>query len=179
MLHIRLKIYIRWFLIMMGLRSRTNYPVIKLYNSKSPSNKVLVREKLYRICHFSHPEVRRGALRISCDVSIKANCVLDLVGDISIGSNVVFSDNVNILTHNHNFYLRHTLYEADARYGLKYSNIEIGDNVFFGINTVVLESVDRIPQGAVLAAGSVLTKNPGENEIWAGNPAKFIKRRMQ
>jgi len=29
----------------------------------------------------------------------------------------------------------------------------------------------------VIGAGSVLTKNVGEYEIWAGNPAKFIKRR--
>jgi acetyltransferase-like isoleucine patch superfamily enzyme len=37
-----------------------------------------------------------------------------------------------------------------------------------------LYQVTRIPDGFVLGAGSVLTKNPGPYEIWAGAPAKKV-----
>lgn len=36
----------------------------------------------------------------------------------------------------------------------------------------------RIADGAVIGARSVVTKNIGPYEIWAGNPARFIKKRF-
>lgn len=44
-----------------------------------------------------------------------------------------------------------------------------------GAHTIILKGV-HIGKGAVIGAGSVVTKNIPENEIWAGNPAKFIKK---
>ncbi|THB78768.1 MAG: hypothetical protein D6B25_03295, partial [Desulfobulbaceae bacterium] len=41
----------------------------------------------------------------------------------------------------------------------------------------VLYQVTEIPDGVVLGAGSILTKNPGPYEIWAGNPARKIGER--
>jgi len=42
---------------------------------------------------------------------------------------------------------------------------------------MVLYQVTEIPDGVVVAAGAVLTKNPGPYEIWAGVPAKKIAER--
>ncbi|MBW1750927.1 MAG: hypothetical protein JRJ37_09570 [Deltaproteobacteria bacterium] len=39
--------------------------------------------------------------------------------------------------------------------------------------------VTHIPNGVVIGAGSVLTKNPGPYEIWAGNPARKIGMRTK
>ena len=50
----------------------------------------------------------------------------------------------------------------------------IEDDVFIGANTIILKGV-IIGRGAIIGAGSVVTKNIPENEIWAGNPARFIK----
>ncbi|MFZ4105144.1 acyltransferase [Flavobacterium sp.] len=52
--------------------------------------------------------------------------------------------------------------------------IEIGDDVFIGANSIILKGV-KIGDRSVIGAGSVVTKNVPENQIWAGNPAKFIK----
>jgi acetyltransferase-like isoleucine patch superfamily enzyme len=51
----------------------------------------------------------------------------------------------------------------------------ISDNVFIGAHSTVLKGV-TIGENAIIGACSVVTKNIQANEIWAGNPAKFIKK---
>lgn len=50
----------------------------------------------------------------------------------------------------------------------------IMDNVFIGAHSIILKGV-TIGENSIIGAGSVVTKNVPSNEIWAGNPAKFIK----
>lgn len=52
----------------------------------------------------------------------------------------------------------------------------IGDDVWIGVNVVILRGV-RIGDGAVIAAGAVVAKDVPENEIWGGVPARFIRKR--
>ena len=54
------------------------------------------------------------------------------------------------------------------------SYLTIGKGVHIGLNATVKEDLS-IGDFATLGAGAVLTKNMGENEIWAGNPAKFLR----
>ena len=54
------------------------------------------------------------------------------------------------------------------------SYLTIGKAVHIGLNATVKENLS-IGDFATLGAGAVLTKNMGENEIWAGNPAKFLR----
>jgi acetyltransferase-like isoleucine patch superfamily enzyme len=54
--------------------------------------------------------------------------------------------------------------------------IEIGEEVWFGVNVVVLKGV-KVGKGAVIAAGSVVLGNIGEYEIFGGVPAKLLKKR--
>jgi acetyltransferase-like isoleucine patch superfamily enzyme len=54
--------------------------------------------------------------------------------------------------------------------------IVIGQDVWLGCNVVVLKGVS-IGDGAVVAAGAVVTKSIPANEIWGGVPAKYIKTR--
>ncbi len=57
---------------------------------------------------------------------------------------------------------------------VKIKEIIINDNVFIGTSTIILKGVS-IGKNSVIGAGSVVTKNIPENEIWAGNPAVKIR----
>ena len=53
--------------------------------------------------------------------------------------------------------------------------IKIEKGVFIGADSIVLKGV-TIGEHSIVGAGSVVTKSIPKNEIWAGNPAKFIKK---
>ena len=52
--------------------------------------------------------------------------------------------------------------------------VEIGDNVWIGMNSIILKGV-RVGDGAVIGAGSVVTKDVPANCVAAGNPARVVK----
>lgn len=53
--------------------------------------------------------------------------------------------------------------------------IIVEDNVFIGAKVIILKGV-TIGRNSIIGAGSVVTKSIPPNEIWAGNPAKFIRK---
>lgn len=53
--------------------------------------------------------------------------------------------------------------------------VEIKDGVFVGAHSIILKGV-TIGEGSVIGAGSVVAKSIPAGEIWAGNPAKFIRK---
>ena len=53
----------------------------------------------------------------------------------------------------------------------------IGNDVWIGENVMVKPGVS-IGDGAVIGMGSVVTKDIGPYEVWAGNPARFIRKRF-
>lgn len=52
--------------------------------------------------------------------------------------------------------------------------IRIKDHAFIGAHSIILKGV-TIGSKSIIGAGSVVTKSVPDGEIWAGNPAKFIK----
>ena len=54
---------------------------------------------------------------------------------------------------------------------------KIGNNVLIGMGSTLLDDC-HIGDGAIIAAGALVLKNTvvGENEVWGGVPAKFIKK---
>jgi acetyltransferase EpsM len=55
------------------------------------------------------------------------------------------------------------------------ANMNIADGVHVGLNATTRESL-MIGRNSTLGMGSVLLANMGENEIWAGNPARFLRK---
>lgn len=53
--------------------------------------------------------------------------------------------------------------------------VTIEDNVFIGAHSIILKGV-TIGENSIIGAGSVVTKSVPPNQIWGGNPAKFIKK---
>lgn len=58
-----------------------------------------------------------------------------------------------------------------------HTHTKIGNDVWIGIRATILGGV-TIADGAVIGAGSIVTKDVGPYEIWAGNPARLIRKRF-
>lgn len=53
--------------------------------------------------------------------------------------------------------------------------ILIKENAFIGCNVIICNAV-TIGRNSVVGAGSIVTKDIPDNEVWAGNPARFIRK---
>lgn len=53
--------------------------------------------------------------------------------------------------------------------------VKIEEGAFLGAHTIITKSV-TIGRGAIVGAGSIVTKDIPPYEVWAGNPARFIKK---
>jgi len=73
--------------------------------------------------------------------------------------------------------LSHFLDMTDLNNGYKYKKgqIIIGRNTLLFANVIIAKSV-KIGDNVIVGAGSVVTKDIPDNELWAGVPAKFIKK---
>jgi len=97
----------------------------------------------------------------------------DNTGDITLGYRVSIGRGTTILTHEHRHDRNVKLCDAE----IDVTPLEIGDDVFIGMHTIICPQVRRIGHGAVIGAGSVVTRDVPDFEIWAGNPAKLIRKR--
>ena len=59
--------------------------------------------------------------------------------------------------------------------GIKMGKVVIKQGAFIGAHSIILKGV-TIGKYSIVGAGSVVTKDIPDGEIWAGNPAKFIRR---
>ncbi|WP_272492482.1 acyltransferase [Cognataquiflexum nitidum] len=88
-------------------------------------------------------------------------------GKVSIGDNCLITSGVKILSHDGASRL---INKDDFGYG----EVKIGNNVFLGVNAVVLRDVTK-GNNSVVAAGAIVTKDVPPQSVVAGNPAKIIK----
>jgi acetyltransferase-like isoleucine patch superfamily enzyme len=117
-------------------------------------------------------EIRAGYnLTIGEGSIIGDNVLLDARNGITIGRNVNFSSRVCIYTDHHDHRDPYFRGNTDASF-----QVQIDDRAWIGPNVVILHSV-HIGEGAVVAAGSVVTKDVPCFAIVAGIPAKIIGER--
>ena len=69
------------------------------------------------------------------------------------------------------FYLKNGIEDLDGYW------VKIGSDVWIGANCIIMRGVE-IGDGAVVAAGSIVTKSVPPYAIVGGNPARFIKWRF-
>jgi len=75
-----------------------------------------------------------------------------------------------------------TLGRADIYHPMensKFEGIHIGDDVILcpGCKVLCSEGTLKVGNGTVLGANAVLLQSTGENEIWAGSPARCVRQR--
>jgi acetyltransferase-like isoleucine patch superfamily enzyme len=88
---------------------------------------------------------------------------------ISVGNKVTITSGVILLTHDGSTWLMND--EKGRRY--LYKRIEIGNNVFIGVNSILMPGV-KVEDNVIIAAGSIVTKSVPSGVIVAGNPARII-----
>lgn len=98
-------------------------------------------------------------------VFINHHLTMMAIGGIDVGNHVQIGPNVTLATDNH---------DLDNHDLLRCKPIIIHDDVWIGANATVLPGVE-IGEGAVIAAGAVVTKNVPAKSVVAGMPARVIK----
>ena len=106
-------------------------------------------------------------IKIGKNVFINACCRFQDQGGIEIGDGSLIGHNTTIATLNHDF-------NPLKRQNLTPSPVKIGKNVWIGSDCTILPGVE-IGDGAIIGAGSVVTKSIPTNAIAVGNPARVIK----
>jgi acetyltransferase-like isoleucine patch superfamily enzyme len=100
-------------------------------------------------------------------VFINSGCKFQDQGGLTIGDDVLIGHNVVIATLNHAFSPEH-------RGDLEPQPVRIGNQVWVGANATILPGV-TIGDGAIVAAGAVVTKDVAPRTVVGGVPAKVIK----
>ncbi len=101
-------------------------------------------------------------------VFINMGCCFQDQGGITIGDDVLIGHQVVIATLNHDL-------NPAKRGSMAPAPVKIGNKVWIGAHATVLPGV-TVGEGAVIAAGAVVTKDVPANTVVAGVPAKPIKK---
>jgi acetyltransferase-like isoleucine patch superfamily enzyme len=78
----------------------------------------------------------------------------------------------------HAFFFNPELGYAKPEHDIKRTHLTIGNDVCLYHNAVILPTVSRIGDGAVIGAGAIVTKDVPDFAVVAGNPAKVIRYRF-
>lgn len=113
-------------------------------------------------------------LSVGEKTSIGRHCIINAKGHVAIGSYVMIGPNVIINSINHNYLNKNNLM---INQGVVGKRVAIGDDVWIGANALILPGV-CVGEGAVIAAGAVVTKDVDSYSVVAGIPAKKIKMRQ-
>ncbi|VXB65967.1 acyltransferase [Maribacter litoralis] len=127
-----------------------------------------IGQKSYILLNCSFDNSSRFTMGNNC--VINAKCRMDARGTITIGENVSISEEVIILTADHDPY--------SPNFQGQNKPVTIEDYVWIGTRAMILPGV-TLQKGCLVAAGAVVTKSVPPFEIWGGVPAKKIGERNQ
>lgn len=125
--------------------------------------------KWYRNVRITSPR----KVEVGAGSSIERGNLFMSEGGVTLGRDVLLAPHCKLITRQHTFgELGKPIYDQAMEYG----QIVIEDWAWLGAGTIVLPGV-RIGKGAIVGAGSVVSKSVPAFEIWAGNPARKIRDR--
>ena len=109
-------------------------------------------------------------LKLDDGVAVGWFAELDARGGIIVGHDTNISSHVKLITGSHDI--------DDPDFTADFRPINIGHHCWIGTGAIVLQGV-TIGDGAVVAAGAVVTKDVPSFEVWGGIPAKCIRKRIK
>ncbi len=123
--------------------------------------------------NFINKDVKIGKpknLKLGHSIFIGPKCCLCCEGGLEIGSYTRIAEETLVLTSNHD-YKNPTLLPFDGTNFMQ--KVSIGKAVWIGARTTICPGV-KIEDGAIIAAGSVVTKSVPRCAIVGGNPARIV-----
>ena len=108
-------------------------------------------------------------LSVGDDTWIGERVWIDSLTSVRIGSNACLSQGAFLCTGNHNW--------SDPGFGLMIAPVQLNDGAWAGAMSILTPGA-VLGTGAVAAAGSVISGTVPDFEIYAGNPAVFLKKRV-
>jgi maltose O-acetyltransferase len=99
---------------------------------------------------------------------------LKVIGDLKLGNDVMMGPDVVFISYNHE--ASDLTLPMRAQGATESRPIQVGDDVWIGMRAMIMPGV-TIGSHAIVAGGSVVTKDVPEWAIVGGNPAKIIKYR--
>jgi acetyltransferase-like isoleucine patch superfamily enzyme len=96
---------------------------------------------------------------------------------VVIGDNVMIGGGVTIIDSDFHSLSPFHWHTHDDEIKMKKLPVNIGSNVFIGMNSTILKGVN-VGSNVVIAAESLVAQNIPANEVWGGNPAKFIRNNI-
>lgn len=115
-----------------------------------------------------------GVIEVGNGSTIQPDCVFSAYkGHIRLGRDVQVAPHCGFYPYNHGMSVNKPMKEQPL---FTRGGIVIGDDVWLGFGVVVLDNVN-IGKGAIIGAGSVVTRDIPAGVVAAGSPAKVIKER--
>lgn len=121
--------------------------------------------------------------RIGVDCNVSAHCLIE--NDVTVGNRVTVKSGVQlwdgVRLHDDvfvgpNVTFTNDKYPRSKIYPEKFSTTIVGRGASIGANATIICGV-IIGEGALIGAGSVVTHDVPAYEVWAGNPARYIRKR--
>ena len=155
---------LRLYLCNEWVASIPSHRLRKLFYRRVMGFDVGAHSNIFMHCEF---DSTRG-FRIGEQSVINSKCRLDTRGGITIGNKVSLSQEVIILTAYHKV--------GTDDFASSHKAVVIEDYVWVGTRAMILPGV-TIGEGAIVAAGAVVTKDVAPYTMVAGVPARFVKTR--
>ena len=126
-----------------------------------------------RNCTFTHKTISIGD-----HVHIGNSCVIQSAhGNIKIGNHVMFGPGVNIHGGDHVMNQVGVYMDQVQKNFGDDPELVVDDDVWIGANAIILGGV-TIGRGAVIGAGTIVTKSVPSYSVVVGNPGRVIKKRF-
>ena len=121
--------------------------------------------------HLRIAYLRIAGISIGKDCMVSWGAKIDVRGGtIIIGDRCIITHGCIILSHDRS---KRRIYPKDK--DIVKGFVRLGNDVFVGVNSVILSDV-TIGDYSIVGAGSVVTKDVPPNVVVAGNPARIIKK---
>ena len=125
---------------------------------------VLPDAKIGENCNICANVFIENDVVIGNNVTIK--CGVQLWNSVTVEDNVFIGPNVTFTN---------DLYPRSKHYPEKFAKTIIKQGASIGANATILGGI-TIGENAMIGAGSVVTKDVPADEVWFGNPARFVRK---